>query len=130
MRSRSLSLLAEGPCCLIRSTSIRAGAGYLSVLLKAVISLFPLSCNPSFLSLKILYVKLQSTSWVLLNERGGCISFHLFNSLDACRHWTRWLLACALPSVHHCSSIFMLAFQPITFGCPISLCFSDVKSSK
>lgn len=48
-----------------------------------------------------------------------CISFHLFNSLDACRHWTRCLLAYAMPSVHPCSSIFMLAFQPITFGCPI-----------
>lgn len=81
--------------CWQRGHTVWSGASVLmlvlgtSVLLKAVIFIFPLSCNSSFLSLKILYVKLPSAPRALVSDRGVCISFHLFNSPDACRHWTR-----------------------------------------
>lgn len=90
----------------------------------------PLSCNPRFLSLKELHTKLQPTPALLIRDQGACISLYLFSSPNACALWALWLLGCALPSLHHRASIFTLFFQPIAFGCPISLCFSNVKASK
>lgn len=129
MKSRSLCLLPEGLCCLIMNLSTRAGFGYISVLCKRWFLFSPFLVTPAFCLLDIICRTPVSTmspdQWLRV-----CMSFHLFSSLDASRHWTRCLLACAMLSVHHCSSIFMLAFLPITIGCPISLCFSDVKASK
>lgn len=104
--------------------------GMSPVLPKAVIFFFLYyffslpSCNLGFLSLKISYIKLQRTPTLLIRDQGVCISFHLFNSPNACRHRTRWLLACAVPSLRHRTSIFMLSFWPTVFGCPISLHFN------
>lgn len=127
MRSRSL-LLAERPCCLTWSANIHAGVGHLSCPSESRdFIFFPFLTH--LLSLKILHIKLQSTPTLLISDRGVCISFHLFNSPNACRHQTRWLVVCAVPSLHHCTSIFILSFWPITFGCPVSLRFNNVKAS-